>query len=86
MLHKRFAEDDPLPYIHDLAELVNLLKKRGHPVPPQIEQSVGLTDFAVEARYPSTAEPISREEYQEAVELAEQVVRWAESIIGYAPD
>jgi HEPN domain-containing protein len=74
------------PYIHDLAELVNLLKKGRLQVPAQIEQSVGLTDFAVEACYPGTAEPIIREEYQETVELAEQVVRWAESIIGYRHD
>jgi len=37
-----------------------------------------LTGYAVEARYPGLAEPVSREEYQEAVALAEKVVRWAE--------
>ncbi len=70
------------PYIHDLAELVNLLSKAGHKVPPEVEDAVGLTDFAVEARYPGTAEPITREEYLDAVGLAERVVQWAEGVIG----
>ncbi len=71
------------PYIHDLAELVNLLRKGGEHIPPEVEQAVELTDFAVEARYPSTAEAVTREEYQETLGLAEKVVRWAEDIVGY---
>jgi len=70
------------PYIHDLSELVNLLRKSGEPIPPLLEQAVELTDFAVEARYPSTAEDVTEEEYQEALEQAIQVVHWAESVIG----
>lgn len=70
------------PYIHDLAELVNLLDKGGHPVSPEVEDAVGLTDFAVEARYPGTAEPITHEEYLEALGHAERVVQWAENVVG----
>jgi HEPN domain-containing protein len=70
------------PYIHDLAELVNLLEQGGVQVPPEIQAAVGLTDYAVEARYPGTAEPITHEEYRETIDLAEKVVRWAENIVG----
>ena len=63
------------PYIHDLAELVNLLRKSGEPIPPEIEDAVGLTDYAVQVRYPSTAEDVTRAEYQETLKTAEQVVR-----------
>lgn len=32
-------------------------------------------------RYPGLAEPVTWEEYDEAVAIAEKVVRWAEEII-----
>jgi len=66
------------PYVHDLEELLRLLQQSGEPIPPQIREAEQLTGYAVEARYPGLAEPVSREEYQEAVALAEKVVRWAE--------
>ncbi len=74
------------PYIHDLAELVNLLEQGGVQIPPEIQEAVGLTDYAVEARYPGTAEPITREEYRETIDLAEKVVRWAENVVGIRVD
>jgi len=69
------------PYIHDLSELVNLLRKSGEKIPPFLEEAVELTDFAVEARYPSTAEEVTPEEYQETVTAAERVVKWATDLI-----
>lgn len=77
LLHRKIR----FPYIHDLAELVNLLRKSGEPIPLLLEQAVELTDFAVEARYPGTAEDVTEEEYQEALDQAIRVVRWAETII-----
>lgn len=63
------------PYIHDLAELLNLFNKQGEVTPPFLQNAVSLTDFAVEARYPGTAEQVSVEEYRETLLLAEQVVK-----------
>ena len=40
-----------------------------------------LTSYAWEARYPSLSEPVTQEEYREALHQAEQVVRWAIEII-----
>ncbi len=82
MLHRRVR----FPYIHDLAELVNLLQKSGEVIPPFLQEAVGLTDFAVEARYPGTAEEVTQEEYQETLALAEQVVRWVAGKIGHTFD
>jgi HEPN domain-containing protein len=43
-----------------------------------------LTNYAVEARYPRLAEPVTPEEYEIAVALAEEVIRWVEKALeGY---
>jgi HEPN domain-containing protein len=69
------------PYVHDLAELLRLLEQRGEEIPLQVSAAEQLTDYAVEARYPGLAEPVSRAEYEEALNMAEEVVRWAEERI-----
>jgi HEPN domain-containing protein len=46
-----------------------------------VEEAVVLTSYAFEARYPGLAEPLSEEEYRQAIELAQTVVRWAEEMI-----
>jgi HEPN domain-containing protein len=40
-----------------------------------------LTRFAVFTRYPGVARPVSREEYEQALMIAEEVTQWVESII-----
>lgn len=66
------------PYVHDLAALLTRLEKTTGDLPDSIRQAERLTQFAVEARYPGTAPPVGEEKYQEAVKLADEVVRWAE--------
>lgn len=68
-------------YTHDLAELLAGLKNRGIDVPPAIEDAQVLSSYASEARYPGLSEPVGEEEYRQAVELAERLVRWGEGII-----
>jgi len=70
------------PYVHDLAELLTLLERAGQEIPGFIRQAERLTRFAVFIRYPGIAPPISREEYLEALAIAEAVVRWAEERLG----
>lgn len=64
------------PYIHDLAELIHLVEKSGVVVPEAIKQVAKLNDFAVEARYPGVAEPVGKDEYREALRVAQSVVLW----------
>jgi HEPN domain-containing protein len=66
------------PYIHDLAELLRLLEQAGQQIPPEVRVAGDLGQYATETRYPSTSEPVGREEYREALAIAEAVVRWAE--------
>lgn len=56
--------------------------KPGERVPESIKRAAGLSDYAVETRYPGLAEPVTWEEYEEAVAIAEVVVQWAEGVIG----
>jgi HEPN domain-containing protein len=66
------------PYVHNLAELLRLLGEKGEEIPPEIRGAARLTDYAVEARYPGLAEPVTEDEYETAVALAERVLSWVE--------
>ena len=74
------------PYVHDIAQLLTLLENAGQTIPDVIRQAESLTRFAVFTRYPGLASPINQEEYEQAVHLAEQALRWAEGIIGEKND
>lgn len=64
------------PYIHDIAGLFTLLERAGHNLPKKVREGEKLTRFAVFTRYPGIAQPISRKEYNEAIRIARDVVRW----------
>jgi HEPN domain-containing protein len=68
-------------YVHDPEELITGLQQNGLRVPEAVEDAVVLTSYAFEAQYPGLAEPVSEEEYRQAIELAQMVVRWAEEMI-----
>ncbi len=78
LVHRKVS----VPYIHDLTELLSLIERSGGLVPQSVKETVQLTPFAAEARYPGHQEPVTREEYENAVLAAETVVRWAEKQIG----
>ena len=67
------------PYVHDLARLLSLLEENGECLPDTVRQSTALTPYAVLTRYPAPIRPVTLEEYNLTVEIAETVVRWAES-------
>lgn len=73
LLFRRFDT----PRSHDLAQLLGLLEQAGHQLPPDIREAARLTRFAVTARYPSIAEPVTAQEHERAVRIAETVVNWA---------
>lgn len=66
------------PYVHDLGSLLSLLEEIEEPVPEAIRTAVSLTTYATATRYPNTGAPVTEQEYQDAVAIAEAVVRWAE--------
>ena len=75
----------PFPYIHDLDRLVQLLENAGHAVPEDVRLAGDLTRYAVRARYPGLSGEVGETEYQDALSLAETVVKWAEVIILRSP-
>ena len=68
-------------FVHDLAEFLTLLEQNGVALPDEIRAAAALTDYSVEARYPGPFEPVTEEEFREALNIAEAVVKWAESQI-----
>ena len=66
------------PYVHDIAELLTLLEGSVEKLPESIKRCETLTRFAVFTRYPGVAPPVSQEEYEEALSLAEEAVRWVQ--------
>lgn len=69
------------PYVHDLAQLLALIEGAGQSVSEPIRQAARLSEYAVETRYPGLSEPVTRQEYEEAISLAREVVRWAQEVI-----
>lgn len=73
------------PYVHDLALLLSMLEESGEDVPDSIRRAVGLTPYAVDTRYPGVGQPVSEEAYQDAIEIAEAVTRWAQARVTRKP-
>jgi HEPN domain-containing protein len=68
-------------YTHDLDELITGLQGEDIIVPPEVVDAAPLTAYAWEARYPGLSEPVTIEEYREALRQAEFVVNWAVKVI-----
>ena len=66
------------PYTHDLSHLLTVLETHGESIPDAIRQAEELTRYAARTRYPGFEEPVSETEYQDAISIAEAVIRWAE--------
>ena len=69
------------PLVHDLSRLVTLLGQSGETIPQAIAHATDLTRFAVATRYPSVAEPVTTDEHQRDVAIAEAVVQWASEMV-----
>ena len=68
-------------YTHDLDDLITGLKRLNLDVPENVVDADILSRFAWETRYPGCLEPISQDEYCQAVVMAETVLAWAEKQI-----
>ena len=69
-----------VPRTHNLKSLLEAVEP-SLLVPPDVEEAVVLTDYAVLYRYPSDLEPIDEAEYREAIALAQHVLAWAERVV-----
>ena len=64
-------------YTHNIEELLTGLKRHGLEISPDVDDADVLTHYAWAARYPGFSEPVTLEEYREALNQAESVVVWA---------
>ncbi|MCX7012147.1 MAG: HEPN domain-containing protein [Candidatus Sumerlaeota bacterium] len=71
-----------IPRIHDLERLLDLCAQTGVSVPSQVRAASRLSDYASLTRYPGDYNPVDRTEVQQAMETAQAVIDWAQSIIG----
>lgn len=71
----------PFRFVHDIAELLTCLEQGGISLPEDVRLAAALSEYAVETRYPGPIEPVTEEEYQQAVVLAETVIRWVEQLV-----
>jgi HEPN domain-containing protein len=69
------------PRTHNLERLIDLLPTTITRT-PVLTQSARLTIFATFARYPGSEESVEEGEYTQAVRLAQDVVNWAEGMLG----
>lgn len=69
------------PHTHDLTDLLGLLYEARQSIPDEVRAVAALTPYAVQSRYPGFESPVTHEEWEQAVGLAEQVVHWAEAIV-----
>jgi len=69
------------PLVHDIEELLELMKQGGIQLPREVGEAGILTPYAVEARYPGQPEEITAADVTEAIAVAEAVVRWAAGMI-----
>ena len=75
VLIKRSIE---FPYVHDLGRLLSILEISGESIPEEVHDAALLTKYAWEGRYPGAMEPVSYQDYADAIRFAEVVVRWAQ--------
>lgn len=74
------AQRVEVPRTHNLGVLLELVPK-AVPVPVEVSRAGELSDYAVVLRYPGESEAVTPAEHQRAVELAAQVVLWAEQVL-----
>jgi HEPN domain-containing protein len=74
------AKQVEFPKTHNLKVLLDLIPPTVPP-PPEADCTAALSDYAVSSRYPGEYEPVSEEEYQEAVRLADAAVAWAQALL-----
>lgn len=77
LLHRKVD----FPLTHDIEELMDIFDKAGIPLPSDFQDAGILTPYAVETRYPGHWDEITEKEVNEAIKLAEKIVKWAEENI-----
>ena len=69
-----------VPRTHNIGTLIDLLEEYTD-VSESIRDIAILTEYAVSSRYPEFSEPVDRDDYEVALQLADRCFLWAKNII-----
>ena len=64
-----------------MAALLSLVEEAGVDVPTDVFEAASLTRYAVVTRYPGHTRVVTEEDHKQAVELANRVIQWVESVL-----
>ncbi|MDR0447091.1 MAG: HEPN domain-containing protein [Treponema sp.] len=67
-------------FTHNIETLINKLEKFTE-VPEHIKEATNLTKYAVLTRYPGEYEEVTKEKYEQAVNIAQECLEWVENRI-----
>ena len=67
-------------FTHDLGDLLDGLSRLGLAIPLEVQDADQLSVFAVQTRYPGFM-PVSKARYEQAVQIANRVLAWVETIV-----
>ncbi len=74
-----------VPLTHDLSHVLAIIEDTGIAIPVHVLDAARLSPYAVGPRYPETETakdvPVSATAYAMAVDIAERVIEWVESVI-----
>ncbi|OQA59204.1 MAG: HEPN domain protein [Euryarchaeota archaeon ADurb.Bin294] len=73
------ALDIESPRTHNIGNLFRLLHNAGVFIPQPVLAGSALTEYAVNTRYPGDYDPVSEEDYENALLMAEEVFSWVRS-------
>jgi HEPN domain-containing protein len=73
--------DIDYPPTHNIQGLVDCLPRK-YITLPALVAATRLTPYAAAFRYPGEEERVSKKEYKEAIRIAEDIIEWAEGILG----
>jgi len=73
--------DKEFPWTHSIEELLGIASDATVEIPEKIRKAVILTRYTVHIRYPGLASAVDKDDYREALELAENVFKWVNKII-----
>ena len=67
-------------FTHNVEILLKEIKKLTD-IPENIKETVQLTNYAVQTRYPGEYDEITKEEYEKSIIIAEECLSWVENKI-----
>jgi HEPN domain-containing protein len=67
-------------FTHNISKLLSELEKYTE-IPDNIKETIKLTNYAVQTRYPAEYEEITKEEYENCLKIAKNCLDWVENKI-----